>query len=324
MTDKMKVDFDVIDAYVGAFLYEPCNISTDSGPFLYLSDPPSVLPEYLQDFTKDEAIIVPGPEVDFCVGVCDVPHFFLSSETFILCSRCNSCVCPTCVCDFGESKLCLKCYSCKMSEPFLVKDHPKIDNQKTSLEMKSELDNAGVDVGEAATEYELEEIHDAYVTNKCVDRFRDNKVLFPIFKASYYGGMIGAHIMKFDLKEGGRFIADDRLTPKLLSDVVNLFSSLLQFDHKKYTSFNSQIYQALPTIFVDFAYGSRECTGYRLLERTARHAVDPNMADISDMDCRLFVYKGEIGIEFKGVVTASMKGCSYESCVSFTSSKLLC
>ena len=211
-----------------------------------------------------------------------------------------------------------------MSEPFLVEDHPEIDNQKTSLEMKSELDNAGVDVGEAATEYELEEIHDAYVTNKCVDRFRDNTVLFPIFKASYYGGMIGAHIMKFDLKEGGRFIADDRLTPKLLSDVVNLFSSLLQFDHKKYTSFNSQIYQALPTIFVDFAYGSREGTGYRLLERTARHAVDPNMADISDMDCRLFVYKGEIGIEFKGVVTASMKGCSYESCVSFTSSKLLC
>ena len=51
----------------------------------------------------------------------------------------------TCVCDFGESKLCLKCYSCKMSEPFLVEDHPKIDNQKTSLEMKSELDNAGVD-----------------------------------------------------------------------------------------------------------------------------------------------------------------------------------
>ena len=129
----------------------------------------------------------------------------------------------TCVCDFGESKLCLKCYSCKMSEPFLVEDHPEIDNQKTSLEMKSELDNAGVDVGEAATEYELEEIHDAYVTNKCVDRFRDNTVLFPIFKASYYGGMIGAHIMKFDLKEGGRFIADDRLTPKLLSDVVNLF-----------------------------------------------------------------------------------------------------
>ena len=84
------------------------------------------------------------------------------------------------------------------------------------------------------------------------------------------------------------------------------------------------VIQALPTVFVDFAYGSRAGTGYRLLKRAARHSVDPNMADISDMDCRLFEYEGEIGIEFKGVVAASMRSCSYDACVSFTSSQLLC
>ena len=86
------------------------------------------MPEYLQDFTKDEDIVVPAPEVEFCVGVYDIPHYFLSAEKSSLCSECDLCVCPTCVCDFRGSKLCLKCYSSKMAEPFSVEDGPKIDN----------------------------------------------------------------------------------------------------------------------------------------------------------------------------------------------------
>ena len=87
-----------------------------------------------------------------------------------------------------------------------------------------------------------------------------------------------------------------------MSGVIDLFARMLMFENKRYTSFNSQIYQALPTIFVEFAYGSREGTGHRILKRTGRHAVDPNMADITDMDCRLFKYEDEIGIEFQSGV----------------------
>ena len=43
-----------------------------------------------------------------------------------------------------------------------------------------------------------------------------------------------------------------------------------------------------------------------------------------NMNCRQFEYKGAFRIKFKGTITVSMRGCSYESCVSFTSSKLLC
>ena len=102
--------------------------------------------------------------------------------------------------------------------------------------------------------------------------------------------------------------------------ILLLFHSTI----KNYTSFDSEIYQALPTILVDFAYWSRIGTGYRLLKRSARHVVDPNMADIYDVTCRLFSYNNEVGLEFGSNVAASMKGCTYYAQVAFTPTKLLC
>ena len=110
----------------------------------------------------------------------------------------------------------------------------------------------------------------------------------------------------------------------MLSEIFDLFSTLVSFEYKKYTSFDHDIYQALPQIIVDFAYWSRVGTGFRLIKRCARNVVDPNMADISDVSCRLFSYKNEVGIEFGSDVAASMKGCTYCTNVAFTATKLLC
>ena len=75
-------------------------------------------------------------------------------------------------------------------------------------------------------------------------------------------------------------------------------------------------------MFIDFISGSSKGTWYGLLECTGRHWADPNMANIIDMDCTIF-FEDEVGIEFKGSVVASMRGCSYEASVIFTAIKLL-
>ena len=69
--------------------------------------------------------------------------------------------------------------------------------------MKNELEAAGLDSIEGATEHEIEEIYDCYISRGCVNRFRGSKVSFPVLSADYYGGKIGEHIIKFDIKRAG-------------------------------------------------------------------------------------------------------------------------
>ena len=45
--EKVEVDVHVVDVYISSILHESCNIESDDGPFLYIGNTPTVLPEYL-------------------------------------------------------------------------------------------------------------------------------------------------------------------------------------------------------------------------------------------------------------------------------------
>ena len=323
---KLNCSEDVLDAYIFALKYEPCNSECDHGNFQYLDGRPIKIPNYLSDFVDDQSIVYPGAETCVCVGVSENTHTFLKHEGSFVCNSCQGCVCVTCVCKLGEGTFCLKCFSQNLCTQSASDDEDgdANANHKNSDEMRTELIQAGFDIGAQTTDIDLQEIYESYIIKNSVNKFRDSETAFPVFPAKDLGGSIGTHILEFNLQEGGRFIGDDRVCPINLSRIFDLYSSLVSFDYKKYTSFESEIYQALPTILVDFAYWSRIGTGYRLLKRSARHVVDPNMADISDVTCRLFSYNNEVGLEFGSNVAASMKGCTYYAQVAFTPTKLLC
>ena len=103
---KMKFAEDVIDSYISALVFEPCNDNQNCDNFLYLDKQPTSLPTYLKEFTKDDSIVVDGPEIKVCTGFCGVSHKFLGAECSYLCSSCQKCVCLTCVCKLGE-KICV-------------------------------------------------------------------------------------------------------------------------------------------------------------------------------------------------------------------------
>ena len=172
--------------------------------------------------------------------------------------------------------------------------------------MRKELKKNGWECGDNASPHIVEEIYDHYVSKKSVDRFRDIHVKFPVLNPNQFSNGINS-LFSFEVKDGGRFISDKRLDNKYLPGLVDIFASLVLFDNKKYTTFDSPVYEAIPTLLVDFAYNSREGAGYRLLRRCLRHSMDPKGSQVLNSSGRLFVYENEIGLHLNSYVPASMK-----------------
>ena len=64
---------------------------------------------------------------------------------------------------------------------------------------------------------------------------------FLLFNATNLGSKIGMCILKFDAKEREHCISDDMLSPVLLTWVIDLYTTLIQFENAKYTGFDNQI-----------------------------------------------------------------------------------
>ena len=163
------------------------------------------------------------------------------------------------------------------------------------------------------------------MSKNSVDRFRDIHVKFPVLNPNQFSN--GANsLFSLEVKNGGRFISDKRLDNKYLPGLVDICASLILFDNKKYTSFDSpvyEVYEAIPTLLVNFVYNSREGEGYRLLRRCLRHSMDPKGSQVLNSSGRLFVYENKIRLHLNSYVPASMRNKTYSPEVAIKNDRIL-
>ena len=300
-----------------------------------------------------------GPELCLCIGPTtkagckDKAHIVMKCENgkeINKCTRCSIPVCMTC----QENAMCLPCFSESWSEDMAPASEDDLigdllnDKQMVSIDaMKKELDKEGLELHSSASAHEIEEIHEAYLLKKklaTVTGNLDHDVVFPILPANAIDQMSGCSysstqqlpslpnmiekiICKIDLGEGGSFISNESAIPnELLPPVLCLLASLVEYksDFKKYTKFDHQVYKALPSLFVEMANGSRTQSGFRLLRRCCRHAMDTRAKELMKTSAQLFETKdGTIGIVINNFIPASMKSDDYDTSVAFTSQNFL-
>ena len=122
-------------------------------------------------------------------------------------------------------------------------------------------------------------------------------------------------------EDGGKFIGHPSLQNHV-TETISLISNFIRFERdKKYTKWDAPIYRAMPAMMIDIAYGCRIDSGYCLLQRCARHAVDPRAKEsIQLQHGAFFIHKetNELSSKLKNSVPSSMKTDTYETEVAIT------
>ena len=161
----------------------------------------------------------------------------------------------------------------------------------SSDEMRQVLnDRAGLQltVGDV-TPTELLDLYDMYVSSPSntrdsihLEQARQN-IKYPLFGTDC---IRDESIFKpvgeeFSFSDGGRFISDPRtVSNENIPHVMELLESLLKYDEDILPSNEENNiyvgkYDFLPSMFLHLAFYSRVDSGYRLLDRCARHTCDP-------------------------------------------------
>ena len=96
-------------------------------------------------------------------------------------------------------------------------------------------------------------------------------------------------------------------------------------NQKIYTSYNSTVYDVMPSILIVFANGSWASSGFRLLKRCLHHTFDPKVPSIMNQKASLFIHEKdrEMGIKLENKIAASMKDDEYEVVLALTSKDLV-
>ena len=159
--------------------------------------------------------------------------------------------------------------------------------------MRQILQNERWELDASATVNEVEEIYEAYILKKKLEGVTGSKltnVPYPILPADCIdeinnleknsdkdaNAVVDQIICDLDFSEGGQFIAcREELTDDILPSLLELFATLVEYkENVRYTKFDHKVYRALPSYFVEMANGSRHDSGFRLLRRCTRHAMD--------------------------------------------------
>lgn len=117
----------------------------------------------------------------------------------------------------------------------------------------------------------------------------------------------------------------------MIPSLINLFASIVRFDalqkqkSSDYVSHSLPVLDVLPSLFVEFANKSRVSSGFRLLKRCLRHALDPKCIPLDNTKAYLFETDtdSELGMVLSNSIPASMKDSYYNSTIAFTATKLL-
>ena len=125
---------------------------------------------------------------------------------------------------------------------------------------------------------------------------------------------LGRELLDFSIiEEGGKFIAQESLKNHL-SSVIKCLSNFVDIGDgsNRYTTFDSDVYKVLPKMCVEIANNSRIDSGYRLLMRCVRHAVDSKAYNIDR--AKFFLNSdGKIVLLLENNIPASMRNNVYKT-----------
>jgi hypothetical protein len=332
--------------------------------YKYVFHKPHALSSYLKMFAHptDSGITIDNGEegevsiLKECNGVhgINLPHSFLQSEGSFTCSSCQVCFCSTCGYspkkdrdgkktaknalvhyDNMNDDLCLECYKQSIFLPFSA----TLDDILSIDEMRDYLKEKNQSLAHDASPHEVQEMYELCKEEQKRDNSANDNTPYPMYPShalniedgNKYG--FGELVHEFDLKDGGLFINSPNIANNMIAPILNLISNVVQYrsnhsDKKvRYTAFDSPIYDVIPSLFVEFANGSRagNGTGFRLLKRCLRHALDPRTLPLMDQKACLFIHEkdGEMGLVIRNKISASMKEVEYESTIAFTSKDII-
>ena len=148
---------------------------------------------------------------------------------------------------------------------------------------------------------------------------------------SFIQGYLDNKIKKNELLEwnfaedGGKFVSHPSLSERI-PEVVGFIADFIRFEKKKYTHWDSPYYRVIPTMLVDIAYGCRIDSGFRLIQRCGRHAVDSKIDPLELARHGIFFVDEEtqkIGLKLSNYVPASMRESVYETHVAVAGGRQL-
>ena len=343
--------------YCQAFMHQPAlRMGSKNNPdcWKYVFGKPSSLHPYLRMFAHADGGVVIEVEgnddnavMKECKGIENInnAHKFLHCEGSFTCVGCNACFCGTCgyskVKDRSNDKkrkiyyesmnndMCVDCYKEQIFLPYscTLADALSIDEMKQYLRGRNQILSTDIDPHEVQELYELCVIKERRTVDHHAVPFPVHSVQSLSITNNKYG--FGDVVDVFDINIGGQFINSPRITNEMIAPVLNLFGTVVRFNEKKGS--NKQAIKeedVLPSILIDFATKSRISTGFRLLKRCLRHAMDPKARPLEHSVAHLFKTttndsNGEIGIVLRNKIPASMKDISYDVQIAFTPSKLL-
>jgi hypothetical protein len=352
----------MIDTFVDAFMYEPASIVTTNKnePLTYIHYPPpsGTLHPYIKEFAQ---IITPNPPVpstangetvdcgvttiitestndssndidmsqdcSYCVGTGEYPHWFMSAEGYSKCSECKVRLCLQCTYqkEKGDNHLCTHCLLPEVA----VSQNDIERTTLTHLELRERLRKLGI---EATKDEDYEDLLDMYESRKDrmeYDEETCKKIKAPVETALYLQELQKKSITSFDLSEGGEFLVDSKLTSfqmlellKILTSLVTMYKEEDDTDSTK-TKNMKKTYKLVPKTIIFFAEAARLHSGYRLVWRCIRHAIDPQTHSIVEASGHVVEYKNEICLLIYHHVKASMKSNTYQTVVCFSTTKVV-
>ena len=105
------------------------------------------------------------------------------------------------------------------------------------------------------------------------------------------------------------------MTDSILPKVVHLFAQIVTFG-KKIFDFEDKIFQALPTIILQFCSDARVRNGYRMAARTfLRHSMDIRNKGVAESIAELIEIDGDVALTLNSFVPASMRKTLYSTSV---------
>ena len=309
----------------------------------YVHQPPAdyQFPTYLKSFdvrgTGTNDIEHYGPPLYKC-GCFNgySPHFYLQHEGRHQCVKCSEFFCKTCTFipqvdkpkrknnDFAvyyksdcNEALCLDCFkSIRHGES--DQNDELTPTSTTSLETMRRLLNNKVGLQlsvDTISPAEVIDMYNMYIASSANSRdaihldSASKRIKFPFFPSQFIDDekkfvRIGEC---FELSNGGRFISDPATTADHhIPSVLNILTSLLKYNGEPLPQ-NDDVfigkYDYLPSLFLTMAYYSRVDSGFRLLDRCARHTCDPKSPSIITQTAQFFEYEesgGEEGERKKG------------------------
>lgn len=270
----------VVNTLIDALVYEPVNEA--GAERCYIGGTPlEKLYKYCEEFAAANTTIEDGPIVMTCKGVGGKEHPFLAADSHGICAKCNNTVCKYCKDTIGMEPSCY-CLLCYATESLVLEDGTE---SAVPIEVKRRrlveefgwtvIDTGGLDSGEVEDALEVEEFRRDYRSQK-------EKVQFPLYPTSE---MAAATTEKWEdladinFKDGGAFLSDGSIEVKDVPGILKFFASVVTFaapdtKHTTWKNGDSSIYDALPTMLIDFASNSRVDSGHRLLSRCLRQTAN--------------------------------------------------